>query len=239
MPHQIMGYDRVITMFSPAGELLQVEYAAKTVKRGSSAIGMVCRDGVIFVADKRLIEKLILAESVEKIYKIDDHVGATASGILSDARVLIERAQIKAQQHKITYDTPVDIITLVKDVSSLMQICTQSAGLRPFGVGLIIGGVDDSPKIFQTDPTGIFYQYKAAVIGEKEKEIKEIIEKEYKDDMTINEGLKLCIYALQKALGKEFFIERIDAAKVSSVDKKFVKLTKEEILKIFKEIKKK
>ena len=79
MPHQLMGYDRAITMFSPDGRLLQVEYAKKTVKQGSTAIGMSCKDGVLLIADKRIVDKLIIPESVEKIFKIDDHMGATAS----------------------------------------------------------------------------------------------------------------------------------------------------------------
>jgi len=109
MSHQMMGYDRAITMFSPDGRLLQVEYAKKTVRQGSTAIAMICADGVLFVTDKRVIDSLIIPEAVEKIWQIDEHLGVTASGILSDARVLIERAQLKAQQHRITYDSPIDV----------------------------------------------------------------------------------------------------------------------------------
>ena len=142
--HQVMGYDRAITMFSPDGRLLQVEYAKKTVKQGSTAIGLVCKDGVLFVTDKRIVDPLVVADSVEKISKIDDHIGATAAGILSDARVLIERAQLKAQQHQVTYDSPLDVLSVVKDVCDVKQVCTQSAGLRPFGVSLLIVGIDSS-----------------------------------------------------------------------------------------------
>ncbi|MBI2647535.1 proteasome subunit alpha, partial [Candidatus Woesearchaeota archaeon] len=86
MPHQLMGYDRAITMFSPDGRLLQVEYAKKTVRQGSTAIGIVCSDGVLLVADKRVVDPLVVPDSVEKIWQIDDHIMAAASGILSDAR---------------------------------------------------------------------------------------------------------------------------------------------------------
>ena len=108
MPHQLMGYDRAITMFSPDGRLLQVEYAKKTVKQGSTAIGVVCKDGVLLVADKRIVDTLVVPEAVEKIWQIDEHIGASASGILSDARVLIERAQLTAQQHRVTFDSEID-----------------------------------------------------------------------------------------------------------------------------------
>ncbi len=138
MPHQLMGYDRAITMFSPDGRLLQVEYAKKTVRQGSTAMGIVCSDGILFVADKRIIDSLVVPESIEKVWQIDDHIGAAAAGILSDARVLIERAQLKAQQHRVTYDTEIDVLTIVKDICDLKQICTQSGGLRPFGVSVLV-----------------------------------------------------------------------------------------------------
>ncbi|HJN62558.1 MAG TPA: archaeal proteasome endopeptidase complex subunit alpha, partial [Candidatus Parcubacteria bacterium] len=169
MPHQLMGYDRAITMFSPDGRLLQVEYAKKTVKQGSTAIGIVCSDGVLLVTDKRVMDNLIIPESVEKTFQIDEHIGASASGILSDARVLIENAQTKAQQHRMTYDSKIDVLSVVKAICDLKQICTQSAGLRPFGVSILVAGVDGTgPKLFETDPTGIYFQYRASVIGEGE-----------------------------------------------------------------------
>jgi len=232
MPHQLMGYDRAITMFSPDGRLLQVEYAKKTVRQGSTAIAMVCADGVLFVTDKRVIDTLVVPESVEKIWQIDDHMGATASGILSDARVLIERAQLKAQQHRITYDVPIDTLSIVKEVCDLKQICTQSGGLRPFGVSLLIAGIEDhTPRLYETDPTGIFFQYKATAIGEGEVEVEEILHSEYKSEITIEDGLRLSLKALKKVLGDNFKLERIDAAYIGIEEKKFRKVPKEKIEK--------
>lgn len=236
----MMGYDRAITMFSPDGRLLQVEYAKKTVKQGSTAMGIVCKDGVVLVADKRIVDPLIIPESVEKIFQIDDHIGATASGILSDARVLIERAQIKAQQHQVTFDTPVDVDEIVKDVCNLKQICTQSGGLRPFGVSLLITGVDQQgPKLFETDPTGIFFQYRAAAIGEGETEVEEILKKEYRESLTVDEAIKLGIRALVKALDGNFGPERVDVAYIRTSDKKFRHLERKEIENVFNAVKKK
>lgn len=233
MPHQLMGYDRAITMFSPDGRLLQVEYAKKTVRQGSTAIGMTCSDGILLVTDKRIVDSLVVPESVEKIFQVDDHIAATASGILSDARVLIERAQLKAQQHRVTFDSPIDTISIVKDICDLKQICTQSGGLRPFGVSILIAGIDDStPKLFETDPTGIYFQYKATVIGEGEVEVEEILHKEYQASMDIEEGLKLCLKALKKVLGDNFSIERIDSAYITIKDKKFEKFSKDIIEKV-------
>ena len=238
MPHQLMGYDRAITMFSPDGRLLQVEYAKKTVRQGSTAIAMVCADGVIFVTDKRIIDKLVVPETVEKIWQIDEHMGATASGILSDARVLIERAQLKAQQHRVTYDSPIDTLTIVKDMCDLKQICTQSGGLRPFGVSLLVAGIEDhTPRLFETDPTGIFFQYKATVIGEGEVEVEEMLHSEYNEKITIEDGLRLSLKALKKFLANNFVIERIDAAYIKTDEKIFRKFPKEKIEKTASDVK--
>lgn len=232
MPHQLMGYDRAITMFSPDGRLLQVEYAKKTVKQGSTAIGMVCKDGVILVTDKRLVDKLVVPEGIEKIWQVDEHIGATASGIISDAHVLIEKARMTAQQHQVTYDAPADILSIVKDVSGLKQVCTQSGGLRPFGVSLLIAGVDNGTgKLYETDPTGIYFQYKATVIGEGEAEIEKILHKEYNENIKMEDGLKVCISAMKKVLDNTFNPDRVDAAFISLKDKKFKKFSRESIKK--------
>ena len=239
MPHQLMGYDRAITMFSPDGRLLQVEYAKKTVRQGSTAIGLVCSDGILLVADKRIIDNLVIPESVEKIFEIDTHIGATASGILSDARVLIDRAQLKAQQHRVTYDSPIDVLTVVKDICSLKQVCTQSGGLRPFGVSVLMAGIDaDGPKLFETDPTGIYFQYRATVIGEGEPEVEEILDKKFSTKMTIDEGLKLAIGALTTVLDKEFSVDRLDASYITIKDRKLTKVPRDKMEKLLREAKK-
>ncbi|MBS3108693.1 archaeal proteasome endopeptidase complex subunit alpha [Candidatus Woesearchaeota archaeon] len=231
--HQMMGYDRTSAMFSPDGRLLQVEYAKKTVKQGTSALGIVCKDGVLLVADKRITEKLIITSSVEKIFQVDEHIGATASGILSDGRMLIERAQIVAQQHRITFDEPVDVISLVKDICDMKQFYTQVGGARPFGVSLLFAGITNGkPELYMTDPTGIFFAYKATAMGEAETELKEILEKQYRDNMPIEDALKLAVRALKKVLGKEFDIERIDGAYITTKEKRFTKINKDKLTRI-------
>ncbi|MEK6837262.1 MAG: archaeal proteasome endopeptidase complex subunit alpha [Nanoarchaeota archaeon] len=239
MPHQIMGYDRAITMFSPDGRLLQVEYAKKTVRQGSTAIGMVCKDGVVLITDKRIVDSLVVAEAVEKIFQIDDHIAATASGILSDARVLVERAQLRAQQHRVTYDSAIDTLTIVKDISNLKQFCTQSGGLRPFGVSLLIAGIDETgAKLFETDPTGIYFQYRATVIGEGEPEIEEFLKKEYRDDLSLDEAIKFGLRALYKVIEKDFNYDRVACAYITYADKRFTKLKRSEIEKHMEEVRK-
>jgi proteasome alpha subunit len=214
LSHQAMGYDRTSIMFSPDGRLLQVEYAKKTVKQGSNVIGMVCKDGVLLVGDKRIIEKLIVGSTVEKIFQIDDHIGAAASGILSDGRISTE--------------------SLVKEICNVKQMYTQVGGARPFGVSILFVGVGENKHVFVTDPTGIFFGYKATAIGEADNEIKEILNRDYKESMNLKDGLKLSLSALKKVLGKDFSIDRVEGAYIKADEKKFTRLTKDDFSKVMK-----
>jgi len=232
--HQMMGYDRTAAMFSPDGRLLQAEYAKKSVKQGSSSIGIVCKDGVVLISDKKIVEKLIVGESIEKVFQIDDHIGASITGCLMDGRVLVERAQLIAQQHKVTYDDYIDILSLVREVADIKQYVTQVGGARPFGVSIIFAGIDEEPKLFVTDVTGMFFGYKAVALGEAENALRQYLEKNYKDSLTVNDGIKLGVNALRKIFGKEFNLERLDVAYIKKDEKMFKKLSKDDLKKIVK-----
>ena len=231
--HQMMGYDRAINIFSPDGRLLQVEYAKKTVKRGSTVIGITASDGVVIVADKRLVNDLVISDSLEKIALVDKHIAASSAGIISDARVLISYAQKVAQQHRVTYDSPVDVITVVREVADVVQVYTQSGGLRPFGVSIMFAGFDSSPKLFIVDPTGIYFQYKACSIGEGEDECTEWLQKHYKLVNT-DEALKMGVSAIKSFLKDNFSPERLEAV---IIKKEGIKILKgSEIEKIAKKV---
>ncbi len=234
--HQVMGYDRAITMFSPDGRLLQVEYAKKTVRQGTTMIGMVCKDGVLIVADKRIMDKLMVPEGVEKIYKIDDHMAAAFAGLASDARLLVDRAQIRAQQNKVSYDQPIDVITVVRDVSDIKQMCTQSGGLRPFGVSLIFAGIDEGgPCLYVTEPSGIYFKYYATAIGEGEVDATEVLNNEYKQNISVDDGIKLGLKALKKVLGTNYNLDRVEAAYIKAAEKPiFVRLEGSQLKKFEK-----
>ncbi len=165
VPNQVMGYDRAATMFSPDGRLLQVEYAKKAVSLGAMAVGVAYKDGIVLMADRHRIDKLLVAESVKKIAKISDKILATSAGYIPDARVLVKRCRVKAQQHKLTYGEDIDVEGLIKYVSDIIQAYTQYGGIRPFGVSLLLGGVDSKgPQLFLLEPTGTYFQYKAKSI---------------------------------------------------------------------------
>lgn len=235
MQHQAMGYDRAATMFSPDGHLLQVEYAEKTVRLGSTSIAIVTKDGVIFVADRRIRDKLITPDSANKIFEIDSHVIGTAAGILSDARVLVDEAQVVAQQHHVTYDSPIEPISVIKMIADKKQMSTQYGGLRPYGVSIMIGGVSKrKPYLYTSDVTGNFFSYRANAIGENDEQIKETLRSEYKEDMTIEEGIRFIMGIFKKVLGKNFEIERFDAAYVNTKEGTLVRLHGETLKKYVK-----
>ena len=211
LQHQQMGYDRTATMFSPQGHLLQVEYAEKTVRLGSSSIGMTCADGVFILADLRIEDKLIVPKSANKIYEIDSHIIASVAGIVSDARVLIERAQVLAQQHRVTYDSPIEPELVIKDISNLKQQFTQYGGARPFGVSLMLAGINNGkPELYTSDVTGNYFGYYANAIGENDDKIKEKLREKYTPSMSIKDGVKLSLDIFRELGEKKFNLGRFE-----------------------------
>jgi proteasome alpha subunit len=224
MQHQAMGYDRAATMFSPEGHLLQVEYAEKLVRLGSSSIGLVCKDGVIMIADRRVRDKLITPESANKVVEIDEHIVATAAGILSDARVLMDKAQLAAQQNRVTYDSPIDPVSVIKHIADNKQFVTQYGGVRPFAVAIMMGGVNKGKcHLYTTDAFGNYLGYRANAIGEHDEQIKEHLRKDFKDDMSMEDGIKFVLKIFKEILGKNFDLMRFD---VGTVDIKNQNLTR-------------
>lgn len=227
-----MGYDRAITMFSPDGRLLQVEYAKKTVRLGNTAIGMECEDGVILVSDKRLVDELVVPGAVQKIFEVDKHLMITASGILSDARRLVDEARQVAQQNKVSYDGPIDTLLVTKELCDIKQMTTQSGGYRPFGVSLLVAGVDkNGARLYKTDPTGIYHQYRAEVIGEGEKQGKQILEDKYEPGLDTDKGFQLAFDILKEVVSDEVTTDRFDAAVIPTETAQIQRLSDEEISK--------
>lgn len=221
-----MGYDRAITVFSPDGRLLQVEYAKKAVSHGAMTLGIVYKEGILLVSDRRITEKLMVAESVHKISRIDDHVAGTFAGYTSDARVLIKKCRVFAQQHKLTYGEPVDIEGVVKYVSDLEQAYTQYGGIRPFGIAFLFAGVDKrGVQLYETDPSGIYTQYLARAIGMGSPEANKVLERKFKEGMKLEDAQKLALEVFKEILDKEFSLEKLEAAAITSKGTDMLKMS--------------
>jgi len=232
------AYDRAITVFSPDGRLFQVEYAREAVKRGTNAVGIIYDKGVVLAVDKNITSPLIVPESIEKIFLIDKHIGVAASGLVADARRLVDEARIRAQRNRIAYNEPISVFKMTSELCDLEQFYTQYGGARPFGVSLLIAGVDGVDKrhrIFETDPSGAFTEYYAGAIGINKKEIEEIFEKKYKKGLSRDEAIEMALYVLNSVSEGGIKTESIDMV---TIEKEYEKISKEEITSVIDSIKK-
>ncbi len=190
-----MGYDRAIVVFSPEGRMYQVEYARKAVEKATTAVGVTFEGGVVITA-ARSIQKLLIPESVEKIAKLDDHIGAVTCGILADGRVLIDYARVRCQVNRITFNEPIEVSTLAKDISDRKQRFTQLGGIRPYGISMLIAGVNERPHLFETDPSGTLREWQGHAIGRGAKDAKKALIDEYKENMKKEAAIDLALKAL-------------------------------------------
>jgi len=193
-----MAYDRAITVFSPDGRLFQVEYARVAVGRGTTTVGLKFKDGVILMADKKVRSKLVESNSVEKIFQIDEHIGCATSGLVADARTLVDYARVIAQINKVTYEEKITTDILVKRICDYKQNYTQYGGVRPFGTALLVGGVDSQGNhLYETDPSGALSSYKAGCIGSGRSQVIELFEDKFKDNMTMDDAVVLGLKGLK------------------------------------------
>ncbi|MBN1431455.1 MAG: archaeal proteasome endopeptidase complex subunit alpha [Methanomicrobiaceae archaeon] len=230
MNAQMGGYDRAITVFSPDGRLYQVEYAREAVKRGTTAVGVKCSDGVVLIVDKRVSTTLLEQTSIEKIFKIDDHIAVASSGLVGDARALVDRARVESQINRVTYNESIDVETLSKKICDHMQTLTQYGGARPYGTALLIAGVSDGvPRLFETDPSGTLLEYKASAIGTGRPAVMKVFEEDYKEGMTVSEAIPMGLKALHAATEGKFDVNNVEIGVVTIEGSDFMRMTREEV----------
>jgi proteasome alpha subunit len=226
---QQQAYDRGITIFSPDGRLYQVEYAREAVKRGSASVGIRTQDGVVLAADRQTRSPLIEEESIEKIHEADEHAGIASAGHVADARQLVDFARRNAQVERLRYDEQIGIETLTKEVTDHIQQYTQTGGARPFGVALLIGGIEDGePRLFEADPSGTPYEWQAVAIGGGREDIQDHLEAEYTPEMDLDGGVTLALESL--AVGTENLEpESVDIATIDTETEQLRSLSTEEV----------
>jgi proteasome alpha subunit len=229
-PQYQMGYDRAITVFSPDGRLYQVEYAREAVKRGTTAVGIKCTEGVVLIVDKRVATRLLEPSSIEKIFKIDEHIGVASSGLVGDARALVDRARIECQINRVSYNEAIDVETLAKKLCDHMQTYTMFGGARPYGTALLIAGVSDgTARLFETDPSGTLLEYKATGIGTGRPAVMKVFEEEYNPDAGCKEAILLGLKALHAATEGKFDVNTVEIGMVEQKARAFRKMAKEEV----------
>lgn len=218
-------------MFSPDGRLYQVEYAIETVRRGTLAIGVRCKDGVVLAVEEKS-RKLQLSDVTQKIFQVDDHIGVAAAGYIPDARTQVDHARFFAQSNRLIYDEPVDVEGVAKNLADMAQQYTQYAGVRPFGVALILAGVDKSgSSLFLTDPSGTYIGYNAIAIGAGSDQVNEFLEKNYRSDMDTKEAAVLAIESIYLVSEDKTGIRHIKMAMIDFQTKSMRKIEEQAIEK--------
>jgi proteasome alpha subunit len=225
------GYDRAITVFSPDGRLYQVEYAIETVRRGTLAIGIKSKDGLILAVEEKP-RKLQNAEITQKIFQVDDHIGVAAAGYIPDARSQVDNARFFSQSNRMIYDEPIEVESVAKHLADQCQQFTQYAGVRPFGVALIIAGINKSgSSIFLTDPSGTYISYDAVAIGSGSEQVTEYLEKYYKKDMSLEEAASLAIESIYLVSEEKEGTKHVKMAEILNDTKILTKTSEKDIEK--------
>eukprot|EP01006_Ploeotia_vitrea_P031646 TRINITY_DN63975_c0_g1_i1.p1 TRINITY_DN63975_c0_g1~~TRINITY_DN63975_c0_g1_i1.p1 ORF type:complete len:254 (-),score=36.83 TRINITY_DN63975_c0_g1_i1:255-980(-) len=234
-------YDRGVNTFSPEGRIFQIEYAIEAIKLGTTAIGIQTFEGVVLAAERRISSPLLEPSSMNKIVELDNHIGAAMSGLTADARTLVERARVETQNFRFTYNEPMRVETCT------LSVCDLSLGFgeggkkammsRPFGVSLLIAGVDESgPSLWHTDPSGTFFRYEAKAIGGASEGAQTILQEQYHKSMTLEEASNLCVSILKQVMEEKINTVNIEVATVSKKDGKFRMMSEDEIDAIIKKL---
>jgi proteasome alpha subunit len=225
------AYDRGITIFSPDGRLYQVEYAREAVKRGTATIGVRTDAGVVLAVDKRVHSDLMEGESVEKIHDLDMHLAVASAGHVADGRKLVDYMRRDAQLNRLRYGEGIDVQTATRHVSDFIQGYTQIGGARPFGVALLVAGVDQDggPRLFETDPSGTAYEWAAVAVGANRGDVQAFLEANYDPDATLEDGVELALRALAAPTEDPIDAAGVAVATVDAESEQVVRLTPEEL----------
>jgi len=227
-------YDRGVNTFSPEGRIFQIEYAIESVKHGSTAVAIKTHEGVVLGAERRISSVLLEPDSVQKVQIIDSHIGCVVSGFIADSRTLVEHARVEAQNYRFTYNESIRTETCCLSVCDLSMNFGEGGNKmsRPFGVSLLIAGVDErGPSLWHTDPSGTYSEYEAKAIGSGSEGAQQALQEVYHKSMTLNEACVEALKILKQVMEEKLNSTNIEMATIDVKDK-FKMLKKDELEKL-------
>jgi len=236
-------YGFSLTTFSPSGKLVQIEYALHAVQGGATSVGIKASNGVVIATEKKLPTVLIDEDTLNKVSKITESAGLVYSGMGPDSRVLVKKARKIAQQYYLTYGETMPTAQLVREIASVMQEYTQSGGVRPFGVSLLLAGWDTEsmpvhdlgiqtvnkggPALYQIDPSGSYWAWKASAIGKNMINARTFLEKRFNEGIELEDAIHTAILTLKEGFEGQMTEHNIEMAIVN--EKGFKPLSVSEI----------
>lgn len=223
----VQAYDRGV-MFSPDGRLYQVDYAKEAVRKGATSVGLVAKDAVVLVAHKPITEPLAIPGTMQKIFRVDSYIGATYSGLAADGLHVVNIMRNKTQTHRMVYDETESVETVSREIAEEMQMATQYGGIRPYAISLLIGGIDRKPRLFEVEPGAAFLGYKADAIGAGKKTADEILIKDYKDEMSVDDAIALGVRVITKVNERKLNPDIVDISIIQK-EKGYVMLAQDKI----------
>eukprot|EP00727_Mastigamoeba_balamuthi_P006745 m51a1_g2691 putative proteasome subunit alpha type 5 (243) ;mRNA; r:761253-762414 len=235
-------YDHGVSTFSPEGRLFQVEYAIEAIKLGSTVVGIQTAGGVVLAVEKRVTSPLLVASSIEKIVEIDEHVGVAMSGLTADARTLVDRARVEAQNHRFNYDEPMRIESITQSICDVALRFgeggkKESQMSRPYGVALLVAGVDElGPSLYHTDPSGTYIRFLAKAIGAGSEGAQTTLQERYNKSMTLEEAEKLALAVLKQVMEEKINSTNVEMAVVRAETRRYEVYDKDHIEAILKSL---
>lgn len=222
------AYSFSLTTFSPTGKLKQLEHALAAVAKGKLSVGIRAKNGAV-IATEKITEPLVEASEFHKIHTVHKACGLTYAGMGTDVNVLIKKARKKAQAYYSTFHELEPVQVLVKELGDVMQQATQSGGVRPYGVSLLVAGWDDKgPHLYQIDPSGLKLAWKATAIGRGFQSAKSFLERRYNEGMELEDAIHTAILTLKENFEGEMNKDNVEIALVES-NRKFRVLTSAEV----------
>ncbi|CAN1835596.1 Proteasome subunit alpha type-1-A [Linum perenne] len=194
-------YDTDVTTWSPAGRLFQVEYAMEAVKQGSAAIGLRSKTHVVLACVNKANSEL--SSHQKKIFKVDDHIGVAIAGLTADGRVLSRYMRSECINYSFTYESPLPVGRLVVQLADKAQVCTQRSWKRPYGVGLLVAGLDESgAHLYYNCPSGNYFEYQGFAIGSRSQAAKTYLERRFESfmDSSRDDLVKDALIAVRETL---------------------------------------